>query len=57
LSSNVSDVFPKVLKVSSEVSECEPLPPGAAGTARRAATLQRRKLNLKAEFERSMSTP
>jgi hypothetical protein len=25
LSSNVSDVFPKVLKLSSEVSECKPL--------------------------------
>jgi len=26
LSSNVSDVFPKVLKLSSEVIECKPLP-------------------------------
>ena len=26
LTSNVSDVFPKVLKLSSEVSECKPLP-------------------------------
>ena len=25
MSSNVSDVFPKVLKLSSEVSECKPL--------------------------------
>ena len=25
LSSNVSDVFPKVLKLSSEMSECKPL--------------------------------
>jgi NADPH-dependent glutamate synthase beta subunit-like oxidoreductase len=29
LSSNVSDAFPKVLKLSSEVSECKPLPAGA----------------------------
>jgi len=28
LSSNVSDVFPRVLKLSSEVSECEPLAVG-----------------------------
>ena len=28
LSSNVSDVIPKVLKLSSEVSECKPLQPG-----------------------------
>ena len=28
LSSNVSDVFPKVLKLSSEVSECKPLAGG-----------------------------
>ena len=26
MSSSVSDVFPKVLKLSSEVSECKPLP-------------------------------
>jgi hypothetical protein len=26
LSSNVSDVFPKILKLSFEVSECKPLP-------------------------------
>ena len=34
LSSNVSDVFPKDLKLSSEVSECKPLAAGAtvAGT-------------------------
>jgi hypothetical protein len=31
LSSNVSDVFPKVLKLSFEVSECKPLVVGAAG--------------------------
>jgi len=30
LSCNVSDVFPKVLKLSSEVSECEPLLPWPA---------------------------
>ena len=28
LSSNVSGVFPKVLKLSCEVSECQPLPWG-----------------------------
>jgi len=28
VSSNVSDVFRKVLKLSSEVSECKPLPGG-----------------------------
>jgi len=30
LSSNVSDVFPKVFKLSSEVSECKPLHIGQA---------------------------
>jgi hypothetical protein len=29
LSAHVSDVFPKVLKLSSEVSECKPLDVGA----------------------------
>jgi len=29
LSSNVSDAFPKVLKLSSEVSECKPLAAGS----------------------------
>jgi hypothetical protein len=32
LSSNVSDVFSKVLKLSSEVSECKPLPSGSSRT-------------------------
>jgi hypothetical protein len=31
LSSNVSNAFPKVLKLSSEVSECKPLVMGADG--------------------------
>jgi hypothetical protein len=29
MSSNVSDVFPKILKLSSEVSECNPLRVGS----------------------------
>ena len=33
--SNVSDVFPKVLKLSSEVSECKPLDDGRGGHAAR----------------------
>jgi len=38
LSSNVSDVFPKVLKLSSEVDECKPLPIGGGpGRGPRAA--------------------
>jgi hypothetical protein len=32
LSSNVGDVFPKVLKLSIEMSECKPLPKGTAYT-------------------------
>ena len=34
LSSNVGDVYPKVLKLSSEVSECKPLVQGRAAPAR-----------------------
>ena len=33
MSSNVSDVFPNLLKLSSEVSECKPLQRGAAAAA------------------------
>ena len=42
LSSHVSDVFPKVLKLSSEVSECKPLAGGGARPHLRPAVAQGR---------------
>jgi hypothetical protein len=42
LSSTVSDVFPKVLKLSPEVSECKPLHEGQRRRGRRGRVLGRR---------------
>jgi hypothetical protein len=51
-SSNVNDVFPKVLKLSSEVSECKPLGIGIfespTGRGSHSSTLQ---LNLSAFYD------
>jgi hypothetical protein len=38
LSSNGSDVFPKVVKLSSDVSECKPLPTTTCGDTRSTST-------------------
>jgi len=57
LSYNVSDVFPKVLKLRSEVSECKPLPCSLSGLFSAAASQGRATLHVSPQLTRVFWVP